>query len=80
MSIGVSSPLLTLSMIVLSSILMISVSALVASDNRFYCKMHEQVYEYVVCTRKNTHVPPKYFDVQMLRDSLPDVIDRKSVV
>ena len=45
-----------------------------SSDNRFYCKMHEKVYEYVVCTRKNTHVPQKYFDVQMLRDSLPEVM------
>ena len=46
-----------------------------SSDNRFYCKMHEQVYEHVVCARKNTHVAQHFFDVEILRGSWPDVME-----
>ena len=45
------------------------------SDSRFYCKMHQQVYEFLVCLHKNTHVPQHCFDLTKARDVWPEVME-----
>ena len=44
-------------------------------DPRFYCKMHEQIFEQKLETTKNSHVPWEYFSLAQARDVWPDVME-----
>ena len=37
--------------------------------------MHQQVYEFLICIRKNTHVPQHYFDLTKAWDVWPEVME-----
>ena len=45
------------------------------NDSHFYCKMHQQVYEFKVCKLRNTHVTQLIFDVELARQQWPEVME-----
>ena len=48
-----------------------------SDDPRFYCKMHEQIFEKQLETTKNSHVPWEYFSLAQARDVWPDVMEMR---
>ena len=45
------------------------------SDIRFYCKMHEAIYEFILSEFAHPHCPDVYFDVDQARIDWPDVME-----
>ena len=46
-----------------------------SSDPRFYCKMHQVMYEFVINRKENTYVPQQYLDVEWVRQHYPETME-----
>ena len=46
-----------------------------SSDPRFYCKMHQVMYEFVISRKENTYVPQQFLDVPWFRQNYPETME-----